>query len=106
MAIISNLPDGATVLDLAAERAARAEARAAQGLGDPFIKLEAGYVQVNPEVPLAAAFLFQEEKIKEGLALLLVDEADVETLWPILTAADFEAIVNFITGKSVGESQA
>jgi hypothetical protein len=106
MAIISSLPEGATVLDLAAERAARQEARAAQGLGDPFIKLEAGYVQVHPEVPLAAAFLLQDGKIKEGLAMLLVDEADIEALWPILTSADFEAISNFITGKTVGESLA
>jgi hypothetical protein len=106
MAIVTSLPEGATVLDLAAERAARAEARAAQGKGDPFIKLDAGYVQVIPEVPLAAAYLFQDEKIKDGLELLLADKADVEVLWPILTAADFEAIINFITGKSVGESQA
>lgn len=106
MAIISKLPEGATVLDLAAERAARQEARAAQGLGDPYIKLEAGYVQVVPEVPLAAAYLFQDERIQEGLELLFADKADAETIWPTLTAGDFEAIVKFITGKTPGESLA
>jgi hypothetical protein len=106
MAIISKLPEGASVLDLDAARVARQEARAAQGLGDPFIKLEAGYVQVAPEVPLAAAYLFQDGNIKDGLELLLADKADVDVLWPILTAGDFEAIVNFITGKTPGESLA
>lgn len=106
MAIVSSAPEGASVLDLAAERAARAEARSAQGKGDPYIKLEAGFVQVYPEVPLSAAFLFQDGKVKEGLALLLVDEADIELLWPTLTKDDFEAISNFIAGKSVGESEA
>jgi len=106
MALISSLPEGATVLDLAAERVARQEARAAQGLGDPYIKLEAGYVQVNAEVPLAAAFLLQDGKVKEGLALLLADTADVDVLWPILTAGDFESVINFITGKTPGESLA
>lgn len=106
MALISSLPEGASVLDLAAERAARQEARAAQGLGDPFVKVEAGYVQVNPEAPIAAAFMLQEGKVKEGLALLLADPADVDILWPTLSQADFEALSKFITGKTVGESQA
>ena len=106
MAILSKLPEGASVLDLDAARVARQEARAAQGLGDPFIKLEAGYVQVVPEVPLAAAYLFQDERIKEGLELLFADKADAEAVWPTLTAGDFEAILNFITGKTPGESLA
>jgi len=106
MAIISKLPEGASVLDLAAERVARQEARSAQGLGEPFIKLEAGYVQVVPEVPLSAADLFRQEKVREGLELLLADKADIDALWPTLTAEDFSAVVGFITGKTPGESQA
>lgn len=106
MAIVSKIPANAEVLDLAAARAARAEARAADGKGTPFLKLSAGYVEVQPEIPVAAAFLFQEEKIKEGLALILVDQADIDILWPILTQDDLAALVNFVTGKSVGESQA
>jgi len=106
MAIVTSLPEGASVLDLAAERAARAEARATQGLGDPFVKVDAGYVQVHPEAPIAAAFMLQDGKVKEGLALLLVDPDDVEILWPTLSQADFEALSNFITGKTVGESEA
>jgi hypothetical protein len=106
MAIISKLPEGANVLDLAAERAARQETRAAQGLGDSFIKLEAGYVQVIPEVPLAIASLLQSERILEALELMFVDKADAEAIWPTLTAADFESIVTFISGKTPGESQA
>jgi hypothetical protein len=106
MAIISKLPEGADVLDLDAARVARVEARAAQGLGTRYIKLSAGFVETLPEVPLAAAYLFQDEQVKDGLALLLADPADVEVLWPTLTADDLKAVVEFISGKTPGESQA
>ena len=106
MAVLANAPEGAEVLDLDAARAARAEARAADGKGAPFLKVSAGYIEVHPEIPLAAAYLFAEEKVREGLALVLVDQADVDTLWPTLTADDLRAIVEFITGKSLGESLA
>lgn len=106
MAIISNLPEGANVLDLDAARVARAEARAKDGKGWPFLKLSAGYVAVHAEIPVAAAFLFGEQKIREGLQLVLVDPEDIDLLWEDLTAEDMNEIANFITGKSLGESQA
>jgi len=106
MALLSSLPEGATVLDLEAERAARAEVRASQGVGALYVKISAGYIEVNPEVPLAAAYLFQDEKIHEGLALLLADPADIDILWPTLTADDMKALTSFISGKTPGESKA
>ena len=106
MAIISELPNGASVLDLDAARVARAEARALEGKGSSFLKLAAGYVEVHPEVPIAAAYLFKGENIREGLEMLLVDPADIDILWPTLTAEDFQSVVGFITGKTPGESQA
>ena len=104
MAIVSDLPKGAEVLDLGAARAARAEARAADGKGSLFLKLSAGFVEVHPEIPLEAAFSFQSEDIRGGLALLLVDEADVDALLTDgLTAQDLEAVIKFASGKSLGE---
>lgn len=107
MAILSELPKGASVLDLDAARVARAEARALEGKGNPFLKISAGYIEVKPEVALEAAFLFQEEKLREGLALLLIDSDDVQTLLDSgLTANDLDAIVRFIAGADLGESEA
>jgi hypothetical protein len=100
MALLDKLPDGADVLDLGAARVARAEARKSAS----FIKLEAGFVEVNHEVPLEAAYLFQQEDIKKGLSLLLADPADVAVLFEAgLTAQDLEAIVQFVSGKQLGE---
>lgn len=107
MAIVSELPKGAEVFDLEAARVARAEARALEGKGNPYIKISAGFIEVQPEVALEAAFLFGEEKLKEGLALLLVDPADIDPLLGAgLSANDLNEIVRFIAGKDLGESKA
>jgi hypothetical protein len=104
MSIISDLPKGAEVLDLGAARAARAEARAADGQGSLFLKLSAGYVEVHPEIPLEAAFSFKAEDIRGGLTMLLVDPSDVDALLADgLTAQDLEQIILFASGKSLGE---
>jgi hypothetical protein len=106
MAILRALPDNAVSFDLDAARVARAEARAAAGQGSQFIKVSAGYIEVKAEVPLEAAYLLQQENIKEGLGLVLTDPADVDVLWSTLSADDFKEIIEFISGKTVGESQA
>lgn len=103
MSILKKAPEGAAVLDLGAAHAARAEARAEAGQSRSFIKLTAGYVEVRPEVPLIAALDLQEEKIREGLAGLLSDPADVDELLKEITAQDVEALTGFITGSSLGE---
>ena len=103
MSILKKAPEGAEVLDIAGARAARAEARAAAGVGARFIKLTAGFVEVNPEVVLAAAIDLQSERLREGLGALLVDPADVDVLVNELTSADLEALTEFITGATLGE---
>lgn len=105
MAILNSAPDGANVHDLGAARAARSEARAAQGTSSAFLKLDAGYVQIKAEFPLTVAFDFQAENIKAGLAGLLTDPADVDLLLEDgLTASDLTEITQFIAGFSLGES--
>lgn len=100
MAIISELPKDATVLDLGAARVARAEARSSKS----YIKLAAGYVEVATEVPIAAAFSINDGDIKGAIALLIADPADVDALLADgLTSGDIEEITKFITGKSLGE---
>jgi hypothetical protein len=106
MAVLSSLPEGANVLDLDAERVARQEVRVAQGVGASFVKVSAGFIEVKPEIPLAAAYALKDEQIREGLGMLLADPADVDALWPVLSAEDFQSLINFITGKTPGESQA
>lgn len=107
MAILSTAPEGARVLDLDAARAARAEARAAAGEGLPVIKVSAGYVEVSPEVDLIAGEDFLAGRFREGLALLLADPSDVDAvLAGGLSKDDLNAIGEFITGLSVGESPA
>lgn len=103
MAILAEAPEGANVLDLGAARAARAEARAASGEGDSFIKLSAGFVQVLPEIPISVAVILEAGDVKAGLAGLLADPADVEALLVEITSNDVEALVKFITGTSLGE---
>jgi hypothetical protein len=104
MPILSELPNGANVLDLEAARVARAEARAEQGLGKPFIKISAGFIEVNPEIPLEAAFKLGDNDIRAGLALILADPKDIDKLLEAgVTAQDLESIVNFVTGKPLGE---
>lgn len=103
MSILSEAPAGADVLDLNAAHAARAEARAAAGKASQYIKISAGYVEVRPEVPLGAAVDLQSQKIREGLAGLLVDPTDVDALLGDITAQDVEALTGFITGSTLGE---
>jgi hypothetical protein len=106
MAILKEAPAGANVLDLGAARAARAEARAATGAVDPVIKLTAGFVPIKPEFDVTVAELLVGGKIREALAALLVDPADVDSLISEgISAQDLNAIVAFV-GASVGESQA
>ncbi len=106
MSILKDAPAGAKVLDLGAERAARAEARAAAGEGTPYLKLSAGYVEVKPEIPLVIAELVQVD-LKRGLALILADPADIDALWGDgLSQDDIQAVMEFVTGKSLGELSA
>ena len=103
MAILSEAPKGAEILDLGAARAARAEARS----GQPYIKLSAGYVPANAEVRIDTAFLIDQGDVKGTLACLVTDPDDVEALLKDgLTAQDIQAIMQWITGLTVGESQA
>jgi len=107
MSILKVAPANAEVLDLGAARVARAEARAAEGKGNPFLKLAAGYVEVRAEIALSVAFDFKEGRLTEGLAGLLVDPADLDVVIADgLSAEDMGAITEFITGKSLGESLA
>ena len=106
MTIRKKVPEGAEVLDLGAARAARAEARAAEGLGAKFLKISAGFIEVKVEIPVEVAFTLQSD-IKAGLAGILVDPADVDALLADgLTAQDLEAMTDLVTGKSLGESSA
>jgi hypothetical protein len=103
MAIIKNLPDGASVIDLGAARVARAEAKEAKS----YIKLAAGFIQVKTEIPLEVAFAFEEGRILDGLASMLADPADADSLIKDgLTAEDLEVIIGHVSGKSLGESEA
>ena len=107
MAILNEAPKGAEVLDLGAARVARAEARTAAGKHSAYIKLAAGYIEVQPEVPLNAALLFEQNDLAGGLALLLVDADDATALLADgLTAEDLKSIIEFISGKTPGESKA
>jgi len=107
MAILTEAPTGAQILDLGAARAARAEARTAAGEGNPYLKLAAGFVEVKPEFALATAFAFKDENIKGGLEGLLVDPSDVDAIIADgLTAQDLQEIAKFISGNSLGESSA
>ncbi len=107
MAILAAAPEGAQVLDVEAARAARAEARAAAGQGNPFIKVAAGFIEVRPEVDIESAENFLAGRLREGLAKLLIDPADVDVvLAGGLSRADLDAIGEFVMGATSGESQA
>jgi len=107
MAILTEAPAGAQILDLGAARAARAEARTAAGEGNPYLKLAAGYVEVRAEFALTVAFDFKDENLKAGLAGLLEDPTDVDALLADgLTAQDLQEITKFVSGNSLGESSA
>jgi len=107
MSIRDTAPEGAKVLDVGAARVARAEARAAAGDGLPWIKVTAGYIEVRPEVDLEAAEDFLGARFRAGLMKLLVDPADVDVLLSDgLSKGDLDAIGEFITGTTQGESLA
>ena len=107
MAVLKVAPVGAQVLDLVANRAARAEARAAAGEGLPVVHLDAGYVEVKAEVDLLSAEDFSKGEYRAGLAKLLADPADIDVLIAEgLSAADIEALTEFVTGDTLGESSA
>lgn len=107
MAILSQAPEGAQVLDLVANRAARAEARAAAGEGLPVVHLDAGFVQVKAEVDLLCAEDFTRGDFRAGLVKLLEDPADIEALVSYgLSKDDLEALTMFVTGDALGESSA
>ena len=102
MSILKTAPEGAEVLDLGAARVARAEAR--QGKPLPVIKLSAGFVEVSAEMDVMSADDFAAGRIKEGLAKLLADPTDVDELVKGgISKDDLEQIVQFVTGKSLGE---
>lgn len=102
MSILREAPEGSEILDLGAARAARAEAR--QGKPLPVIKLSAGFVEVSPEMDVMSADDFAAGHIKDGLAKLLADPADVDELVAGgISKDDLEAIVQFVTGNSLGE---
>ena len=106
MTILKKAPEGAEVLDLGAARAARAEARAAEGLGAKFLKISAGYIEVKAEIPVEVAFTLERD-VKAGLAGLLVDPTDVDALFADgLTSQDLEAMQALVTGQPLGESSA
>ena len=102
MSILKTAPEGAEVLDLGAARVARAEAR--QGKPLPVIKLSAGFVEVSAEMDVMSADDFAAGRIREGLAKLLADPTDVDELVKGgISKDDLEQIVQFVTGKSLGE---
>ena len=106
MTILKKAPEGAEVLDLGAGRVARAEARAAEGKGRPFLKISAGFIAVKAEIPVEVAYTLQSD-VKAGLAGLLVDPADLDALIADgLTSGDIEAMQALVTGKPLGESSA
>lgn len=106
MSILKEAPAGAPVFDVGQARAARAEARAAAGDPNPVLKLEAGYVEVNPEFNITVGESLSAGKIREALAGLLADPADVDVLIEDgVSAQDLKALIDFL-GSSVGESKA
>lgn len=102
MSILSEAPEGAEVIDLAAARAARAEVDAT--LPPVLLKIEAGFIQLKRDLDVLAAEDFTDGHIREGLAKLLADPADIDELVKRgLSKDDLQAIVNHITGSTLGE---
>ena len=104
MAILQKAPEGAKVLDLEVARIARAEVRAAEGKGNPFLKLKAGFVEVRAEIAISVATQLEQNDIQGALAGLLADPADVTALLEDgLSNGDLEEITKFLTGLTLGE---
>lgn len=106
MAITTDAPKDAAVIDLGAARKARAEERAKQGVPETYIKLDAGYVPVKAEFTLALVENLKDGDIRAAILDLLADPADVDTLLASgLSAQDVNVIVSHI-GNSLGEASA
>lgn len=102
MAILQTAPEGAEVIDIAAARAARAEVDAT--LPPVLVKIDAGYVQLSREIDVLCADDFTDGHIRAGLAKILQDPADIDAIVSYgLSKDDLEQIVNYITGKTLGE---
>jgi hypothetical protein len=105
MTISKKAPEGADVLDLGAARAARAEARA--GHPNPVIRLSSGFVDLKPEMDILIAEDLTGGKVKSALVRLLADPADADALLAEgISDDDLKAIIEFATGKNLGESSA
>ena len=105
MALIQKAPEGAKVLDLPSARLARAEAR----VGEPssYIKLTAGYVEIKAELDVLVVGDLLNAKIKEALTRLFADPLDVDVVMAEgISDTDLQAIFEFASGKSLGESSA
>ena len=98
--ILNTAPDGAKVLDLSAAHIARAEATVQARV----IKISAGYVEVRNEIDVFAADDFFQNRIRDGLAKLLKDPADIDEIVKFgLTSSDLELLTDFVLGKTPGE---
>lgn len=98
--ILKAAPEGAEVLDLSAAHVARAEATGTTRV----VKITAGYIEVNNEIDVFAADDFFQNRIRDGLAKLLKDPADIEEIVKFgLTAPDLEMLTEFVLGKTPGE---
>lgn len=104
MTIQKTAPDGANVLDLAGARAGRAEARALAGESNPLLKLEAGFIELRPEIDITTSDDFLAGRTRVALSKLLVDPTDVDELLKSgLSTGDLAAITEFVAGKTPGE---
>lgn len=104
MTILKTAPDGANVLDLAGARAGRAEARALAGESNPVLKIDAGYLELKPEIDITTSEDFLAGQTRVALSKLLVDPADVDALLSAgLSTGDLEAITKFVAGATPGE---
>jgi len=102
MTIQQQAPDGAQIVDLVAARAARAEVDAS--LPPALLKIDAGYIEIRREIDVLSAEDFTNGQFRAGLSKLLADPADVDELVAFgLSKGDLELIVNYITGKTLGE---
>lgn len=98
--ILNTAPDGAKVLDLSAAHVARAEATGVAR----FVKISAGYIEVNNEIDVFAADDFFQNRIRDGLSKLLKDPSDIDEIVKFgLTASDLELLTDFVLGKTPGE---
>jgi hypothetical protein len=98
--ILKEAPAGARVLDLDAARVARAEA--SKDAPSPVVKLSVGFVTLQKELDVLCGEDFAAGNARSGLLRILADPKDIDALGSV-TRDDLEAIVNFVSGKSLGE---